>query len=122
MTIHPLYSLAASLNKYNSRQSRQFQRKTEMKVRTAQLVLGLVLIFVLTANQLHAQDTQATLSGTVTDSSGKVLSNVKVSVKNLATGQSTEAPTDSAGLYTVPNLAAGDYEVSATVEGVGSGA
>lgn len=93
-----------------------------MNLRTAQLVFGVVLIFVFTANPLRAQDTQATLSGTVTDSSGKVLANAKVSVKNLSTGESTEAQTDSAGLYTVPNLAAGDYEVSATVEGVGTGA
>lgn len=94
-----------------------------MNLKAAQLVFGLVLIFVLTANLLHAQDaqdTQATLSGTVTDSSGKVLANAKVSVKNLSTGQSVEAQTDSAGLYTVPNLAAGDYGVSAAVEGIGS--
>jgi hypothetical protein len=92
-----------------------------MNPKAAQFVFGLVLLFVLTANSLHAQDAQATLSGTVTDSSGKVLANAKVSVKNLSTGQSTEAQSDSAGLYAVPNLAAGDYEVSATVEGVGAG-
>ena len=93
-----------------------------MNLKAAQFVLAVVLIFVLTANPLHAQDTQATLSGTVTDSSGKVLANAKVSVKNLHTGQLTEEQTDSAGLYAVPNLAAGDYEVSAAVEGVGTGA
>jgi len=93
-----------------------------MNPRAAQFVFGLVLIFVLTANPLHAQDAQATLSGTVMDSSGKVLANAKVSVNNLSTGQSTEAQTDSAGLYAVPNLAAGDYEVSVAVEGVGAGA
>lgn len=92
-----------------------------MNQKAAQLVFGVVLIFVLNATPLHAQDTPATLSGTVTDSSGKVLPNAKVSVKNLATGLTTEAQTDSAGLYTVPNLAAGDYEASATVEGVGAG-
>jgi hypothetical protein len=84
--------------------------------------VGLVLICLLNSESLHAQADSATLSGTVTDSSGKVLPNVKVSLKNLSTGQSTEAQTDSAGLYTVPNLAAGDYEVSATAEGVGTGA
>lgn len=92
-----------------------------MNPKAAQFVFGLVLIFVLTANPLHAQDTQATLSGTITDSSGNVVGNAKVSVKNLNTGQTTEAQTDSAGLYAVPNLAAGDYEVFAAVEGIGSG-
>jgi hypothetical protein len=95
-----------------------------MKARAAKAVigLGLVLILVVTANSLPAQADSATLSGTVTDSSGRVLPNAKVSLKNLYTGQLTEAQTDSAGLYTVPNLAAGDYEVSATADGVGTGA
>jgi len=92
-----------------------------MNLKTAQFVFGVVLIFVFTANPLHSQDAQATLSGTVADSSGKVLPNAKVFVKNMSTGQSTEAQTDSAGLYTVPNLAAGDYEVSASAEGIGRG-
>jgi hypothetical protein len=91
-----------------------------MNPRTAKLFFGVVLIFVLTANPLRAQDTQSALSGTVTDSSGKVLPDAKVSVKNLSTGQSTEAQADSAGHYKVPNLAAGDYEVSASAEGLGN--
>lgn len=82
--------------------------------------VGLVLIFLLNSESLHAQADSATLSGTVTDSSGKVVPSAKVSLKNLYTGQFTEAQTDSAGFYTVPNLTAGDYEVSATAEGVGT--
>ncbi len=81
--------------------------------------VGLVLILVL-HSELRAQEASARLSGTVTDSSGKVLPNAKVSVKNLSTGQSTDTQADSAGAYTVSNLAAGDYEVSASAEGMGS--
>ena len=90
---------------------------------TAKLCSGIavVLIFVLTNNPLHAQEAKSTLSGTVKDSSGKALANAKVSLKNLSTGQSTETQTDSAGLYNVANLVAGEYEVSASVEGVGTG-
>lgn len=89
-----------------------------MNLRTAKLSFGVVLICVLTANPLRAQDAQSTLSGTVTDSAGKVLPNAKITVRNLSTGQSTETQADSAGLYSVSNLAAGDYEVSATAEGM----
>ena len=89
-----------------------------MNPKTAKLFFGVVLISVLTANPLRAQDAQSTLSGTVTDSAGRVLPNAKVTVKNLSTGQSTETQADSAGLYSVSNLAAGDYEVSASAAGI----
>jgi hypothetical protein len=86
----------------------------------AKVVFGVVLIFVLTTSLLHAQETTATLTGTVTDSSGKVLPNAKVTVRNLNTGQTSETRTDSAGLYNISNLAEGAYEVSASVEGIGA--
>jgi Carboxypeptidase regulatory-like domain len=92
-----------------------------MNPKTATLFFGVVLI-CLTSAQLPGQDAQSTLSGTVTDSAGKVLPNAKVTLKNLSTGQSTETLADAAGLYSVSNLAAGDYDVSAAVEGIGTGA
>lgn len=72
-----------------------------------------VLIFVL-ASLTHAQETAGTISGTVSDSSGKAVANAKVSAKNKVSGQSAEAETDSDGHYTIPNLAPGDYEVAAS--------
>lgn len=85
---------------------------------TAKLAFGLVFILAFATNALQGQNTQ--LSGTVTDSAGTPLPNAKVIVKNVSTGQSTEVQSDSAGLYTVPNLAAGDYEVSASAAGIGT--
>ncbi len=83
-----------------------------MNPKAAKLFFGVALIFVLTAGLLRAQDATASLSGTVTDHSGRVLPNVRVSVKNVATGQSAETLTSSDGVYTVSNLMPGDYEVS----------
>jgi hypothetical protein len=80
-------------------------------------LVGVVLIFVLFEHPLLAQQSNATLTGSVRDSSGKVFANVKISVKNLGTGETTTTQTDSAGHYSLTNLAAGDYEVSAAAEG-----
>jgi len=89
-----------------------------MSVKAAKVVfgVGLVLIFVLDSGLSRAQQAGATLSGTVTDHKGRVLPGIKVSVKNLYTGQSADTQTDSAGLYTAPNLAPGDYEVSVSAD------
>jgi hypothetical protein len=89
-----------------------------MNPKVAKLLFGVALLFVLTEHSLRAQDATVTLSGTVTDHTGRVLPNMKVSVKNLSTGQSMETQTNADGLYTVQNLAPGDYEISVTsVEG-----
>ena len=79
---------------------------------TGIVLIVLLNILLLNPVALRAQDATATLSGTVTDHAGRVLPDVKVTVKNLATGQSTDTQTNSDGIYTVSNLAAGDYEVS----------
>lgn len=88
-----------------------------MKSKTSALVFGVVLISILTNSWLHAQQSSATLSGTVTDASGKAVPNAKVSVKNLTTGQTSETQSDSDGHFSEANLPEGDYEVTASSDG-----
>lgn len=89
-----------------------------MRERTARLAACAVLmIFSLPVPLLQAQQAEATLSGKVTDSSGAALPNAKVSVRNVETGQSAEVQTDGTGTYNLPELAPGDYEVTASVKG-----
>ncbi len=62
----------------------------------------------------------AGLSGKVTNASGAGVANAVVTAKQIATGQVTKAETDLAGTYTISNLALGQYEVSASAEGLAS--
>jgi len=90
-----------------------------MNSKTATLTPGIAvfLLFILVPIALRAQTTGAMLSGTISDTAGKAVANAKISVKNLATNQSTDAETNSAGSYSVTNLSPGDYEVSVSAAG-----
>jgi hypothetical protein len=89
-----------------------------MKWKTARIAsgAGVLAFFLLMPKPLRAQAV-ATMSGTVTDSSGKAVPNANISIADIATGQSTETQTNSAGVYTEPNLAPGDYAVIVSAEG-----
>lgn len=78
---------------------------------------GVVLLLALPAIPLQAQAATAVLSGTVTDPAGKAVAGAQVSAKNTATGQTTEAATDTAGRYDGLSLPPGDYEVSVAAPG-----
>lgn len=90
-----------------------------MKPKTAKFSPGLfvLLLSFLIPIALQAQTNGATLSGSITDAAGKFVANAKISIKNLATNQSTQAETNLAGSYSVPNLSSGDYQVSVSAEG-----
>ena len=88
-----------------------------MRAMAAKVVFAAVLIFVLTSKSLYAQDSGATLSGTVEDSAGKVVPNAAVSIKNVSSGQSGATPTDASGNYSVANLAPGDYDLTVSAPG-----
>jgi hypothetical protein len=59
----------------------------------------------------------ATLSGTVTDSSGAMIPGASVVVKRADTGLTSETVTNTEGQFTVPQLAAGKYTVTVSLEG-----
>jgi outer membrane receptor protein involved in Fe transport len=64
-----------------------------------------------------AQKITGDISGTVTDSSGAVVRDVKVTAKNIATGETRSATTSDAGFYRVVELPPGTYKVTATLQG-----
>ena len=72
--------------------------------------VSLVFLFVLL---LPGQDTTGKVTGIITDPSGGVVSDVKVSVTNTATNISKETTSNSQGVYQVLALPIGRYKVTA---------
>lgn len=66
---------------------------------------------------LYGQVTGATVNGTVTDTTGAVLSGAKIVIQNVATGVARDTVTDAAGLYVIPNLVPGSYQITTAVTG-----
>ena len=81
------------------------------------LVKSLSLATLMICAVSAAGQSTATLSGTVTDPSGAVVPAAHITVHSLQTGLDRELATDSAGIYVVPSLQPGDYEVVATAPG-----
>jgi carboxypeptidase family protein/TonB-dependent receptor-like protein len=65
----------------------------------------------------HGQVSGATLSGTITDSTGAAIANVQVSIRNQATADVRNVAVDAAGFYSAPNLLPGQYDVSVSARG-----
>ena len=59
----------------------------------------------------------ATVTGTVTDSSGAVIPNAKVSLTNTATGVTREVTSNSVGAYRFPNVGIGTFTMVVTASG-----
>ena len=73
-------------------------------------------LLLLTA-AAFAQSDRGTITGTVSDPAGAVIANAPIQAKNVETGIVYPAQTSSTGNYTIGQLPAGKYEVSATVQG-----
>jgi hypothetical protein len=82
--------------------------------------LLMLAIFMLISLRTYAQVAGATLSGTLSDTSGAVIPSAQLSIKNVSTGEVRSVTTDSAGFYSAPNLLPGKYEITATAPGFSS--
>ncbi len=77
-------------------------------------VVGVLLLFLVAAVALSsfAQETTGTITGFVKDSTGAVIPNVQVIVRNTGTGLERRLMTGAAGEYTATLLPVGSYEVA----------
>src|ERR1700734_3637603 len=79
-------------------------------------LFALVVVMLVSIGSGFAQAT-GTLSGAGTDPSGAVVPNARITVHSLATGIDRVVATDDAGLYVVPSIEPGDYQVQVAAAG-----
>ena len=81
-------------------------------VRQTLVVWPLSLLILLSwVFPIHAQTGTGTLMGVATDSSGGMLPGVSLVIRNEATNTARTATTNDSGIYRVPVLQPGSYEV-----------
>ncbi len=73
--------------------------------------LGIAILVV--ALNAPAQYTTASLSGTVTDSTGAVLPEAKITARNVDTGFTQTVTSDASGAFLFAQLPVGNYELRA---------
>jgi len=83
-----------------------------MSTRTIWLAL-----FMLPALLIAQQDNRGTITGRITDSSGAVIPNATVRATNLATNVTISTKSNAEGVYEIPYLPSGNYEVEAELTG-----
>lgn len=93
-----------------------FRHDSLLRLWLASLIL-LATMFLGTPGQLHGQAVNATLVGTVTDSSGAPVGNAKMIVTETNTGISHTSQTNESGNYVLPDLPPGTYTVVAEMPG-----
>ncbi len=69
------------------------------------------------AGSAAAQTITGTITGTVTDASGAVAPDVKITARSVETGVTTTTTTNSSGVFNIPFLAVGNYTVAAEANG-----
>ncbi len=79
--------------------------------------LRLVLLVLAFASAMLAQRDLSTLAGTITDSTGGVVANAKVTITEISTGQVYEITTNSLGEFVRPALKPSVYTVSVSATG-----
>jgi Carboxypeptidase regulatory-like domain len=80
-------------------------------------LLCVVSLFALIPVTLNAQGIFATLTGVVSDPSGSVVPNAKVTLRDIGSGSMRETTSNGEGYYTFASVPVGTY--SLTVEGAG---
>src|SRR5260370_1000809 len=98
--------------------SQECPRGGHMKDEGRVLVISAIaLVLVVASSTMLGQAVNATLLGTVTDSSGAVVAGAAVKITEMRTGVGRATTTNSSGNYGFVNLPPGQYEVTVEQRG-----
>jgi hypothetical protein len=104
--------------------NRNYWRGARVQVQTAdkapKLIVWLLFIFGLGVPTLHAQVDQGTITGVISDATGAVIPKASIVVLNVGTGQKVHTSADANGVYALPPLIVGTYDVTASANGFAS--
>src|SRR3569833_1648362 len=84
--------------------------------RKSWLFLLLPLMFALACTQLFAQ-ANSNITGIVSDQSGAVIAGANITLTDLTTGATKATTSSETGLYDLPALNAGTYNMTVTTKG-----
>src|SRR5260370_26667121 len=84
-------------------------------MRAGSLVVAICLL--LSSRTAFGQTDRGTITGAVSDATGAVIPGVSVEARNAQTGAVYQAGSSETGNYTLAQLPAGTYELSATLPG-----
>src|SRR5437660_470540 len=82
-----------------------------MRTRLRASLCATVLLFLFSAISSFAQSDLTTVTGTIHDPTGAVISGATVTIKNLATGAERKATTNAGGSYSIPSVPAGNVDL-----------
>ena len=80
-------------------------------------VLAALLVLGGCATSLHAQATQQTITGLVTDATGAVIPGATVTAHNIDTGVDRTVQTNATGNYTIFPVPVGNYNIRCSLDG-----
>lgn len=88
-----------------------------MSRKLSKVRLGCVWLLVFVTTSLWAQAIFSTLTGIVSDPSGAVVGNARITLRNSESGDVRESTTDNQGYYTFASVPVGTYELIVSAPG-----
>ena len=88
-----------------------------MNRKAAIACIASLLLILISIVPVYAQVAGGAITGTVTGESGAVVPDIRISVKDMSSGLARNSTTNTGGLFSLPDLPPGSYEM--TVSGAG---